>query len=122
VRNLRSFVYLGNLVDAIALVMRHPAAAGVFLIRDGEDLSTPDLLRRLASSLGGAATLVPVPVPLIRFFARIAHREADVARLISSLQVDDARLRTLLGWRPPFSVDMGLRETAAWYRDNHDGR
>jgi nucleoside-diphosphate-sugar epimerase len=114
-------VYLGNLVDAIALVMRHPDAAGVFLIRDGEDLSTPELLRRLASLLGGAATLVPVPVPVIHFLARIAHREADAARLISSLQVDDARLRTLLGWQPPFSVDMGLRETAAWYLDTQHG-
>jgi nucleoside-diphosphate-sugar epimerase len=122
VRNLRSFVYLGNLVDAIVLVMRHPAAAGVFLIRDGEDLSTPDLLRRLAWSMGGAANLVPVPVPLIRFAARIAHREADADRLVGSLQVDDARLRTLLGWQPPFSVDQGLRATAEWYRDTHDGR
>lgn len=120
--NLRSLVYVENLVDAIVLLMWHPRATGTFLIRDGEDLSAADLVRRLAPMLGVRPRLLPVPLPLLRIGARVLRREAEVSRLLDSLRVDDTRLRMLLGWRPSFSVDQGLRETARWYIESHGRR
>lgn len=110
--NRRSLVFLGNLVDAIATCLIHPRAAGeTFLISDGEDLSTPDLLRRMRQAMGFPARLMPVPPSLLQAGGRLLRRKAEVGRLVGSLQVDSAKLRTLLSWQPPCSVDAGLRET-----------
>lgn len=122
VRNRRSLIYLGNLVDAIALAMCHPVAAGVFLVRDGEDLSTAELIRRLAHHMGVAARLLPLPVGAIRLAANMLGRGAAANRLVGSLCVDDSRVRGVLGWRPPFTVDAGLEATVRWYLSVHAGR
>jgi len=117
VRNRRSLVFVGNLVDAIVRVLDHPAAAGeTFMVSDGEDLSTPDLVRRIARALGKPARLVPVPVAFLRLGGALAGRDDDVARLLDDLVVDPSKIRALLGWSPVFTLDEGLRETAAWYR------
>lgn len=113
VRNRRSLVALDNLVDLIATCLGHPAAAGqVFLVSDGDDLSTPDLLRRTARALGRTAHLIPVPVAFLRGAASLAGRSDAVDRLCGSLQVDLTKTNTLLGWRPPIAVDEGLRRAA----------
>lgn len=113
VHNYRSLVGLDNLVDLIITCARHPNAANeTFLAGDGEDLSTTQLLRRLAAALGYPARLFPVPRSLLRFgFAMINQREME-QRLCGSLQVDISRAYELLGWRPPLSVDEGLRRVA----------
>jgi nucleoside-diphosphate-sugar epimerase len=117
VANLRSLIYVGNLVDAIRVCLEHPGAANeTFLVRDGEDVSTPELARRMAQALGVAPLLVPVPCSLLRFMGRLLGREATVRRLAGSLRVDDARVRANVGWRPPFALDEGLQATANWYR------
>ncbi len=116
VRNLRSLVFVGNLVDAVRACLTHPAAANAtFLIRDGEDLSSPILARRIARALGVTPLLVPVPVPLLRLAGALTGRQAVIDRVVGSLRVDDRCLRQKLGWRAPFSVDEGLRDTAHWY-------
>ncbi len=116
--NRRSLLYVGNLVDAIRVCLSHPSAAErVFLLSDGEDVSTPDLVRRLAGTLRVRPRLLPVPLPLLRLAGRLAGRAAAVERLIGSLQIDSSRIRAALGWMPPFSLDQGLEETARWYRD-----
>lgn len=113
--NRRSLVYLGNLVDALMLCLQHPAAAGnTYLVRDGEDLSTPELVRRLSAALGVEPRLWPLPVGLMRPAAGLLGRGAAVDRLTGWLQVDDGRLRRDLGWSPPFTVDQGLAMTARW--------
>ncbi len=115
--NRRSLLYLGNLVDAIDRCLSHPAAAGqTYLLRDGEDLSTPDLVRRLAVALGRKALLFPVPRAVLKWAASCIGRKAEAERLLGSLTVDDGRLRWELGWQPPFTVDEGLAETAVWWR------
>ncbi|MCG8510362.1 MAG: NAD-dependent epimerase/dehydratase family protein [Rhodospirillales bacterium] len=117
VRNTRSLIYLGNLIDALGCVLSHPAAAGrTFLVRDGEDLSTPDLIRRTSAALRRSARLFAVPTPLLRFAAALAGHSTEADRLLGSLVVDDGSIRDVLGWRPPFSVAEGLGETAAWFR------
>jgi len=117
VENRRSFICLGNLVDALAACATHPAAAGgTFLVGDGEDLSTPELLRRSAEALGVRVRLFPVPRSLLEAAARCTGRSAAFARLCGSLTVDATAIGERLGWRPPFTVTEGLRQTAEWFR------
>jgi len=116
IHNQRSLVYIGNLTDAIIHCLEHPAAVGkTFLVSDGEGVSTPELVRRMAAALGRPARLVALPVSLLRAAATLAGKSALVTRLLDSLSVDDTSIRRDLGWTPPFTLDEGLRETAAWY-------
>jgi nucleoside-diphosphate-sugar epimerase len=119
VDNRRSMVFVGNLADAIVRCVEHPAAAGrTFLVSDGEDLSTSNLIARLAKALGKRASLMPVPPGLMRAAARILGKSAEADRLLGSLRIDSSTLRTSLAWQPPFTVDQGLVATAAWYRSS----
>lgn len=114
VDNRRSLLALDNLVDFILLCLRHPDAANqTFLVSDGEDLSTPDLLRRLGAAMGQPARLWPVPPALLAAGAALLGRRAAAERLCANLQVDIAKARALLGWSPPVSVDDGLQRTVA---------
>ena len=113
IHNKRSLVALDNLVDLIITCLDHPAAANqVFLAGDGEDLSTPALLRRLGLAMGKPARLLPVPVSLLKAAAALLGKRDMAQRLCKSLQVDISKARTLLGWNPPINVDEGLRRTA----------
>lgn len=110
VRNLRSLVYVGNLVDALILCAMHPAAGGqTYLVSDGEDVATPDLLRWLGEAMGRPARLFPCPPGLLRLAGRVAGKFAQVERLTGSLQVDSGKLRRELGWQSPFTLREGLR-------------
>ena len=111
--NRRSLVALDNLVDLIVTCIDHPAAADeTFLVSDGEDLSTAELLRRMGRALGTPARLIPVPVGLLNLGATMLGRSGVAQRLCGSLQVDITKTRELLGWSPPVSDDEGLRRTA----------
>ncbi|WP_300284463.1 NAD-dependent epimerase/dehydratase family protein [Nitrosomonas sp.] len=116
IHNRRSLIYLGNLVDAIRLCLSHPGAAGkTFMLSDGEDVSTPELLRRIAAALDRKPLLVPVPVSWIKWVGSISGRQAAVARLTGSLAVDGTPIRQALDWQPPWSMQAGLALTAQWY-------
>ncbi|QHE83752.1 UDP-glucose 4-epimerase family protein [Hydrogenophaga sp. BPS33] len=112
--NQRSLVALDNLVDLLITCIDHAAAANqTFLVSDGEDLSTADLVRRMGKALGTPARLLPVPTSLLKLGAT-ALGKGDVAqRLLGNLQVDIAHTRDTLGWAPPIGVDEGLRRAAA---------
>lgn len=111
--NRRSLVALDNLVDLLVSCINHPAAAGqTFLVSDGEDLSTAELLRRMGQALGRPARLLPVPASLLEAGAALLGRRAMAQRLLGSLQVDIAHTCRTLGWAPPVSVDEGLRRAA----------
>lgn len=111
--NKRSLVALDNLVDLIVTCIDHPAAANqTFLVSDGEDFSTTELLRRMGESLGKPARLLPVPSRLIEVGAAMLGKQALAQRLCSSLQVDISKTLELLNWTPPVSVDEALRKTA----------
>jgi UDP-N-acetyl-alpha-D-quinovosamine dehydrogenase len=115
--NRRSLVALDNLVDLIVNGIDHPAAANqTFLVSDGEDLSTTDLLRRLAAVMGVPARLLPVPVSLLEAGAAVFGKRAMMQRLCGNLQVDITKTREVLGWRPPICVDAGLRQAAAGFK------
>src|SRR5712671_2229755 len=116
VRNRRSLVYVGNLVDAIARFAEHPAARGPFLVSDEESVSTPELVSRIARALEKPARLLPAPPALLRVAGMIAGRRDEVRRLTGNLAIDSFRARQLLDWRPPYTLDAGLAETARWFR------
>lgn len=112
--NRRSLVGLDNLVDLIVTCLDHPGAANqVFLAADGEDLSTADLLQRVARAMGRPARLLPVPVWVLQAAAASLGKRAVAQRLLGSLQVDGSKARELLGWAPPVSVDEGLKRSVA---------
>ena len=115
VRNRRSLIYLGNLVDAIARLAEHPAARGPFLVGDDESVSTPELLSRIARALRRPARLLPVPPALLRIAGTIAGRRDEIRRLTGNLAIDSLRARRLLDWRPPYTLDAGLAQTARWF-------
>ena len=117
ISNLRSLVYVGNLVHALGACLVHPAAANrTFFVSDDHDVSTPELVRRIASALGRRPRLFPVPVSLLEGAAALLGRRAPAQRLTGSLQLDVSRIKSELGWTPPFSMRQGLMETASWYR------
>jgi UDP-4-keto-D-QuiNAc 4-reductase len=116
--NRRSLVALDNLCDLLVCCMQHPAADGqVFLAGDGEDVSTPELLRRLGRALGRRARLLPIPPTLLRASLGLLGKGDIAQRLCSSLQVDISAARKHLGWQPPISLDEGLRRAAVAFLD-----
>jgi nucleoside-diphosphate-sugar epimerase len=114
IANRRSLVGVDNLADVIAVCLGHPAAASeAFLVSDGEDVSTPDLIRKVAAATGGHARLLPVPVWCLRVAGRISGRAAAIDRLTGTLEVDISKAHRVLGWAPRVSLDEGLRRMAA---------
>ena len=110
--NHRSLLFLGNLVDAIRLCLEHPVAANrTYLLADGEDLSSPELVRRLARAMGRPERLFPVPVWSFELVGRLLGKRREVDRLLGSLRIDSSAIRRELGWLPPFTLDRGLALT-----------
>jgi nucleoside-diphosphate-sugar epimerase len=116
IRNQRSLVNIGNLVSLVVTCIDHPTAANqTFLVSDGEDLSTTQLLRRLSRALGKPARLLPVPEWLLTLTASALGKKAIAQRICGSLQVDINKNRELLGWTPPVNMDKAMRQTAGHY-------
>jgi nucleoside-diphosphate-sugar epimerase len=119
VRNKRSFVFLDNLIDLIVLCMTHPRAAHqIFLVSDDEDLSTSDFFQKIANAFGKSIILLPFPISILNFLAKMCGEQKMAQQLLGSLQVDIEKTRTLLDWRPPFGIDEALRRTAEGYTKN----
>jgi nucleoside-diphosphate-sugar epimerase len=116
INNRRSLVSVWNLCDLLRCVLTHAAAPGrVWMVSDGEDLATPELVRRIATAMNRRARLYPVPAMLLRVIAVLSGRSAEMARLCDSLTVDIAPTVAELGWSPPLATAEALARTAAWY-------
>lgn len=116
VSNKRSLIYIENLVDAIVSCIRNPNAAGqTYLVSDGEDVSTPELARRLASALGRPARLFPFPAGLMGIAGKLMGKSELVDRLIGSLLINSSKIHRDLGWKPPCTMELGLKRTAEWF-------
>ena len=117
IHNGRSLVALDNLVDLILTCLTHPAAANqTFLVSDGEDISTTELLRRMGQAMGCPARLIPVPAGVLKATAALLGKRDMAQRLCGSLQVDIQKTRQLLGWNPPLTLDQGLKKAAEGFR------
>lgn len=114
INNRRSFIYVENLVDLLITCVDHPAAKNqTFLVSDGEDISTTDLLRRMAHAMIRPSRLVPFPAGTLKLLARCLAQDEAATRLLASLQIDTSKARQFLDWRAPFSVSEGLRRSLA---------
>lgn len=117
VHNRRSLVGLDNLVDFIVVCIEHPQAANqTFLVSDGQDLSTSELVQGLARALGVPTRLLPIPVWALKAIGAVFGKKDVIERLTCNLQVDVSKASKLLGWAPPVSVDEGLRRAVAGLR------
>jgi len=113
VENRRSFLGLTNLTSAVIACVEHPMAGGeTFVISDGEDVSSPELVRRMAVALGRRPFLLPVPLCMMRFAGRMLGKSDQVNRLFGSLVLDSSKIRQVLGWVPPSDMSSELKRLA----------
>jgi len=116
VDNRRSLIGVENLVDVIVRCVDHPDAAGeIFLVSDGEDVSTSELVQGLAQCFDRPARLLSVPPSLLRLGARIVGKQDLAQRLLGSLTIDSSNVCQKLNWTPPLSLEAGLARMAEWY-------
>lgn len=124
IKNRRSFVFVGNLVDAIITCLDHPHAANqIFLISDNQDVSTPELVRLIAQQIQKPCQLMPVPPTLLKLLGYLGNiaesmtgknlpfNTYNIDRLLGSLYVDSSHIQTTLNWQPPFTLEQGLART-----------
>ena len=114
-KNRRSLIYLDNLTSAIGTCLTHPAAAGkTYLVSDGEDVSTAEMISRIAQALGKPSRLWPCPLGLMELAGMMTGKSDEIARLLGSLCIDSSKIRSELDWTPPYTLEQGLAETARW--------
>ena len=121
IANRRSLLYVGNLVDAMLVALEHPDAANkLYLLSDGQDVSTSQLVERMAQALNKTPRLFSLPQGMLRLAASVLGKSSAVDRLYGSLYLDSAKIRQELSWTPPFSMQQGLAETAQWFLKAQD--
>jgi nucleoside-diphosphate-sugar epimerase len=117
ISNQRSFIYLGNLIDAIITCITHPQAAGeTFMVSDGQDVSTPDLIKMIALAMGKKPVLFYLHPAILIAIYKIAGKGEEIEKLTGSLLIDSSKIRHILNWNPPFTLEEGIRETVRYYK------
>lgn len=117
IHNRRSLIYIGNLTDAIFTSVVNPKAENeTFMVSDCIDLSTPDLIRSIAAVMGRKAFLFPFPTILLKALGQISGKSRVIDRLAGSLFADTQKIRDVLGWRPPFTIEEGIRQTVRSFK------
>ncbi|MDP3791572.1 MAG: NAD-dependent epimerase/dehydratase family protein [Candidatus Omnitrophota bacterium] len=112
INNRRSFLYIGNLMDAIITCISHPLAAGeTFMVSDCDDVSTPDLIKMLARAMGKKAVLFSLYPGILKALSKIIGRNEELEKLAGALTVDSGKISNLLGWKPPFTMEEGISRT-----------
>ena len=110
VKNQRSMIGIDNLVDLLVRCIDHPEASGkTFLASDDKDLSTPELIKLIASSMGKKVNLFPFPISILKFLASVFGKREEINRLVGSLRIDNSYTKQILNWTPPVSVEEGIR-------------
>lgn len=119
IHNKRSLVNLENLVDLIVTCINHPAASNqIFLVSDGVDLSTTEILASVSAALGKQSRLIPVNLKLLEFILNLVGKKELAQRLFGSLQIDISKARKLLNWTPPVTIAAGLKKTTQYFLEN----
>lgn len=110
VKNQRSMIGIDNLIDLLIRCIDHPEASGkFFLASDDKDLSTPELIKLVASSMGRKTNLFPLPLFILKFLGSIFGKREEINRLVGSLRIDNSYTKETLSWTPPASVEEGIR-------------
>lgn len=116
IKNARSMIYIDNLVEAIDTCIKHQAAADqLFLVSDQEEISTPELIRKLAEFMHLKPRLVNIPLPILDLLASLPGKSQDIRKLKDSLVIDSSKISALLSWQPTINIFSGLQRTAEWY-------
>lgn len=119
--NKRSFLYLPNLVSALSICAVHPKAAGeTFHVSDDESVTLPRLVDELAMAMGRKTRLFPFPKRFLMLGGKLTGKYQQVGSLVNDLEVDDTKIRGLLGWSPPYTFQQGIKKTVEWYLCNTD--
>lgn len=117
INNRRSFLYIGNLINAIGLCLNHQNAAGeIFLLSDGQDVSTTELLKIIAGAMNKKIRLFYLHPNILKILCKITGKEQSLDKLIGSLFIDSGKIRNLLDWKAPFTLEQGIRETVKFYK------
>ncbi len=120
IKNQRSLVYLDNLSDLILMGCEHPLASGqTFLASDDHDVSTTQLIRTIAQSMGKSPRLIPIPMSWIQAGASALKKKHIAQRVCGNLQVDIGLTKEILGWKPPVSFEQGIKRTVEAYLKSH---
>lgn len=123
IQNKRSFIFVGNLVDVIVECLSHPKASGqTYLVSDGVDVSTPELVRRLSHAMGKPARVFPFPPRTLKMASVFFGNSVSIDRLLNSLMIDLSKIRRELDWNPPYTFHHGLQETTEWFINLKDKR
>jgi len=110
INNKRSMIGIDNLVDLLNHCIDNPNASGkTFFASDEEDLSTPELIKLIASSMGKKANLFPLPIFMLKFLGSIFGKSEEINRLVGSLKIDNSYTKEILNWKPPLSIEEGIR-------------
>ena len=116
VNNQRSLIYLNNLTGAITACLTNPAAAGkTYMVSDGENISTPQLITQIAYALEKPVRLWPCPLRLLEVASMLAGKSDEISKLLGSLCINSNKIRSELGWVPTYTLTQGLSVVAAWY-------
>jgi nucleoside-diphosphate-sugar epimerase len=119
VKNLRSYVSLTNLVDFLILCLENQNVAGeTFLVSDNEDISTAQLIQKISYQMNRIIRLYPFPIVMLKVCAYLIGKQAAIDRLCGDLQVDISKAKKQMGWIPPYSIDIGIKDTVNWYLGN----
>jgi nucleoside-diphosphate-sugar epimerase len=119
IQNQRSFIYVGNLADAIAVAAEHPSdRCQTFFVSDREAVSTPDLIRKIATSLNKQPRLINLPLGVLKLAGALTGKSSAIKRLIGSLTADTRHIQSQLGWSAPYTMEDGLKKTAEWFNSN----
>jgi UDP-glucose 4-epimerase len=124
ISNRRSMLALDNLIDFILLTAKHPQAANqLFLLSDGQSLSTAQLMNEIARAMGlASARLFAIPVPVLQLIAKCLGQSAAIERLTDSLEIDSQKASQLLQWNPPLSIQAGIQSTVDDFLLHQQGR
>ena len=110
IKNQRSMIGIDSTIDLLIRCIDYPKASGkTFLASDDEDLSTPELIKLIASSMRKKANLFPFPISMLKFLGSVFGRSEEINRLVGSLRVDNSYTKEILNWVPPISVEEGIR-------------
>jgi nucleoside-diphosphate-sugar epimerase len=119
INNIRSMVYIDNFVDLIACCIDHPKAAGeVFLVSDGQDISTTELIKKIKKFMNKYERLFSLPLIIFKLLGILTKKSSEVDRLLSSLTIDISHTRNVLGWKTIVNLEEGLKKTVNWYLKN----
>lgn len=117
IKNKRSLLSLTNFADLISRCVTDPRAAGeTFTVCDGDDVSSAELVRRIAQALDKKPRLLPIPEGWMRLAGKLTGKSAQVDRLCGSLVIDSSHVCKTLDWQPPCTMQAELARVAAWYR------